>query len=187
MNENRRLNCFISIMPAINIKLNGNKITNMKVTSGIRQGCTGSTTLFKLVTFIIIKEIKNYNHGFRNRKYFITALFFADDGLLMAETKTEAEQMITKLNNIASECGLEVNKLKSHVLVFNRRENFDEIKNIKTVESLKYLGVIINNQKDCFTVHKENLINKAQKLANLMPAVTRRSSNRLLIGKTFWK
>ena len=169
------------------LNLNGQNITNMKITSGIRQGCTGSTTLFKLVTFIIIKAIKNYNHGFRNRKYFIPALFFADDGLIMSETKTEAEKMISKLNNIASECGLEVNKLKSHVLVFNKKENFDKIANIETVESLKYLGVTISNQNDCFTLHKENLINKAQKVANLMPAVISRSSNRLLVGKTFWK
>lgn len=159
----------------------------MKISSGIRQGCTGSTTLFKLVTFIIIREIKNFNHGFRNRKYFIPALFFADDGLLMAETKIEAEKMISKLNSIASECGLEVNKIKSHVLVFNKKENFNEIGNIETVESLKYLGVTISNHNDCFTVHKEYLINKAQKLANLMPAVIGRSSNRLLVGKTFWK
>ena len=169
------------------LNLNGKKITNMKITSGIRQGCTGSTTLFKLVTFIIIKAIKSFNHGFRNRKHFIPALFFADDGLLMAESKIEAEKMITKLNNIASECGLEVNELKSHVLVFNKKENFDKIANIKIVESLKYLGVTINNQSDCFATHKENLINKAQKLANLMPAVISRSSNRLLVGKTFWK
>ena len=34
----------------------GENEENVNITSGIKQGCTGSTTLFKLITYEIIKE-----------------------------------------------------------------------------------------------------------------------------------
>ena len=49
----------------------------IKVTSGIRQGCTGSTVLFKIVTsYIIMQELTATRLGFRNRKLFLPLLFF---------------------------------------------------------------------------------------------------------------
>ena len=41
--------------------------------------------------------------------------------------------------------------------------------------------------KDIFSQHKEYLKNRATQLANILPAVSHRSSNKLLIGKTYWK
>ena len=137
--------------------------------------------------YIIIREIKSAGFGFRNNKFYLPALFFADDGLLLATSVEEANNLIKVLHGIALKCGLEINNLKSEVIVFNQKENFNEIQNISVSESFKYLGVLINNKKDCFSLQKELIINKAQKLANLMPAVIYRSSNRLLVGKTFWK
>ena len=46
---------------------------------------------------------------------------------------------------------------------------------------------MITNNKDCFRLQKEKIIEKANKMANLVPAIIHRSSNKLLIGKTFWK
>ena len=54
----------------------------INITSGIRQGCTGSTTLFKLLTYIITSKIEEKGKGFMNEMFKISALFYADDGML---------------------------------------------------------------------------------------------------------
>ncbi len=56
--------------------------TEVQIRSGIRQGCTGSTTLFKSITYIIMQELEQSKNGFSNKKFNTNSLFFADDGLL---------------------------------------------------------------------------------------------------------
>ena len=82
------------------IFINNEKIANIKITSGIRQGCNGSTTLFKLVTFIIITELKKSGIGFQSGDHKIPALFFADDGLLLTKNKKETEELLGILHRV---------------------------------------------------------------------------------------
>ena len=143
--------------------------------------------MFKLVTYIIIKHLRKSNLGFRNSTFHIPLLFFADDGLILTNSVKEAKTLIKELHDISTKCGLEINKLKSHILIFNKKQELDQIENIEVVDSIKYLGVKICANKDCFLQQKEEMINKANRLANLLPAIIYKSTNRLLIGKTFWK
>ena len=46
-------------------------------------------------------------------------LFYVDDGLLLAISCGEAEDMIQMVIEVAGECGLNLNKVKSNVLLFN--------------------------------------------------------------------
>lgn len=62
--------------------------------SGIHQGCTASTTLFKLVTFKIIKE--ELNKGFKNEFKISSLFFYADDGMLLTTSTKEAEEVVDK-------------------------------------------------------------------------------------------
>ena len=41
------------------VKIGNLKKIKIEVTSGIRQGCTASTTLFKMVTYKIMEKIQN--------------------------------------------------------------------------------------------------------------------------------
>ena len=52
---------------------------------------------------------------------------------------------------------------------------------------MNYLGVTVQNKKDCFKLHKEECLNKARHRSNLMPAVIAKSCNKILIGKAYWK
>ena len=54
-------------------------------------------------------------------------------------------------------------------------------------DCIKYLGIKICNKKDCLSEQKNEILNKAHKFSNLLPAIIYKSSNRLLIGKVFWK
>ena len=49
----------------------------------------------------------------------LPVLFSADDGLLLARSCGEAEDMIQMVIEVAGECGLNINKGKSNVLLFN--------------------------------------------------------------------
>ena len=100
---------------------------------------------------------------------------------------TEAKANIRSLIKICKECGLEINKEKSKFMIFNQKNQPSHIEEIEVVKSLKYLGVTITNKRDCFKEHRENTIDKAQRLANLTYSVMARSCNKMLIGKTFWK
>ena len=55
---------------------------------------------------------------YRNDDFFVAVLFNAD-GLLLARSCGEAEDMIQRVTEVAGECGLNINKGKSNALLFN--------------------------------------------------------------------
>ena len=169
------------------IELGIGEEVEIEITSGIRQGCTISTTLFKLVTFRIIEELERLGKGFKDEKFRIDSLFFADDGMLLTNSVEDAEEVIIRMEEVGRSFGLEINKGKSNIIIFNLKEKPGEIGNILVKEEITYLGIIINDRRNCFQVHKRKMIEKARKLANLTYSIIGRSCARLLIGKTYWK
>ena len=49
------------------------------------------------------------------------------------------------------------------------------------------LRIKINEGKNCFRDHKNDKIINARQHSNLIMSVISRSSNKLMVGKTFWK
>ena len=86
----------------------------MSVSSGIKQGCTGSTSLLKLITCLIITLIVEEGKGFKNVLVKIVVLFFADDVLVIAENQENVEFNIRKVIDIGRECGLDINRGQKH-------------------------------------------------------------------------
>ena len=105
----------------------------------------------------------------------------------MAETKENATKNLKILKRVSESFGLKINKEKSKILVFNSKEDIKEIEGIQVVEKIKYLGIIIDNKKELFQSHKEEVIKKATFYSNMMYHVTGKSVNRMLVGKTYWK
>ena len=101
---------------------NGKLVGETEVTSGIRQGCTGTPQLFVMVVNIVINSIIESKLGYRDEKFYIPVLFYADDGLLPARSCEEAEEMIRMVVEVAGECGLCIHKGKSSVLLYNCSE-----------------------------------------------------------------
>lgn len=161
--------------------------TEIPITSGIRQGCTGSTTLFKMITYRIMQSLDKLNKGYRDTHFKISSLFFADDGLILATSVQDAEVMIDTLINSAEHCGLSINIAKSKIIVFNMKDQPRSIRNIQVNDEIKYLGVLINNTKNCFNNQKEKMLNTAREMSNLTYPVIANCCNKVMIGKTFWK
>ena len=169
------------------LMMNGRQVGEVEVRSGIRQGCTLSPLLFILVVNYIIDEMVELRDGFKNEKMFIPVLFFADDGLLISQNEYELGRMIGRLVEAAEKVGLMVNKEKSSVIIFNLEKKPKLIRGIEVTDKIKYLGVTVNNSRDCFREHKMKTLEKAKRLANMTYSVIARSCNKLLIGKTYWK
>ena len=169
------------------INLNNNTSEEIPVTSGIRQSCTGSTVLFKIITYIIIQIMQATSLGFRNEQFYIPMLFFADDGLILSKSEQEMKTMLKEISNVSKACGLDINKNKSAIIIYNLKDQITEIEGLSVKESLKYLGLSIGNKRNLFSKQKKDMITKAQKMANMTYGIIGKSCNRLMIGKVYWK
>lgn len=162
------------------------KNVEIPITSGIRQGCTGSTTLFKLITYKILERMEN-ERGFIDDMFRLIVLYFADDGLILSNSVEDANRNVEMITGVSREYGLEINKDKSNTIIFGMKNQPVDIKGIKVVKEIKYLGVTINGGRDCFKKQKELMIEKANRLANQTYPIIAKSCNKIMIGKVFWK
>ena len=103
------------------------------VTSGIRQGCTGSSALFKHITYMIMNELDQKGRGYKDEN-------FAEDALLLSHSLEEARENLEITTNTSREFGLEINREKSNILIFNMKEQPDELMGIQVVPSIKTSG-----------------------------------------------
>ena len=165
----------------------GDVMKKIDVTSGIRLGCTGSSVLFKLITYMIMNELDQKGRGYKDENFALKSLFFADDALLLSHSLEEARENLEIITNTSREFGLEINREKSNILIFNMKEQPDELMGIQVVQSIKYLGIEIDNKRNYFKTQREKIIQKARKMVNLTHCVIEKSCNKLLIGKTYWK
>lgn len=169
------------------LQLNEEVRSEMAVTSGIKQGCTGSTTIFKLITYILIEQLNKTGVGYKDESFHINTLFYADDGLNLAQSVEDAQKSIEIITKLVGENGLQINQSKSNIIIYNMKERPREIAGIKVVNKIKYLGITVVDQKDCFKKQKEEILIKANNLANQIPSILAKSCHKMIIGKHFWK
>ena len=156
-------------------------------TSGIRQGCTLSTTLFKLITYKIIQSMDRKIRGYSTDRITLRTLFYADDGLLFSTTFKGAKNDIEVMEKECGKYGLEINREKSNIMIFNSKEKPDKIGDIQVVKKIKYLGVEVTDEKDLFKLHRKEKLEKIEVLTNMTHGIIKKSCNRLIIGKAYLK
>ncbi|KAL4084839.1 hypothetical protein QTP88_027723 [Uroleucon formosanum] len=122
-----------------------------EVKSGLKQGDALSPALFNLALEKIIKDTND------DRRMEISneqvKLAYADDIVLMGETKEEIINSTYKLINASKGMGLHVNEGKTKYMVVSRTPpNIDSIVvdnyKFEKVDNFKYLGININNKND---------------------------------------
>lgn len=98
-------------------------VVQITVRNGIRQqGCHGSTTLLKLIAFMILNGLEETEDGYQAERIKINTMVFADDGLQMSKSLEEAKRNVRKVTDISKEWRLEISKDKSNFTVQCRRE-----------------------------------------------------------------
>ena len=106
----------------------GDREENIKIGSGIKQGCTASTVFFKLITYEIMKEIEEKGEKFELEDININSLFFADDSILIAKTIEATKKNLEIIKNISKKFGLIVNEKKSKIMIFKNRGKIRRVK-----------------------------------------------------------
>ena len=86
---------------------------NMEITSGIRQGCTCSSVMFKMVTFAIMRKLEQTSDGFSDKHFKINSLYFADDALIMEHSIEKMKMTQKTVAETSAIFGLNLNKKKS--------------------------------------------------------------------------
>ena len=157
----------------------GDMMKIIDVTSGVRQGCTGSSVLFKLITYMIMimNELDQKGRGYKDENFTLKSLFFADDALLLFHSLEETRGNLEIITGTSKKFGLEINKEKNNIL--NMKEQPNELMGIQVVQSIKYLGIEIDNKRNYFKTQREKIIQKARKMANLIHCVIEKSCNKM--------
>ena len=84
----------------------------IEVTSGIRQGCSISTLLFKMVTFTIIEELNKSVPAYETGKYKGNSLWLANDAVLIANSEETLKKAFDVLESEGRKNGLELSEEK---------------------------------------------------------------------------
>jgi len=71
---------------------------------------------------------------------------------MIVSSVEEAEEVINKVGDIGQECGLEINKHKSKIIIFNMKDKPENIADINVRDRLKYLGILVNENRNCFRI-----------------------------------
>ncbi len=167
---------------------------------GLKQGCVLSPILFSLYVRELSNRLLASGVGVNTPGVRIPGLFFADDIVLMADTKAGLQRLLDIAGEFADERGLKFNGKKSGVLT-NDTENIatwtiqqkiltngqeQEIR-IEQQQEYKYLGVTVSLQGRMFRLHGANIVTKAKQLSGVTIDEARHSLNKVFVGKTVWK
>ena len=115
------------------------------------------------------------------------SIFFADDSILLAKTLEVARRNLKIVAEVSRAFGLEINESKSKILIYRKgrqkkEDRIKEVEGIEVVESVKYLGIEISDGRDIFKKHKEEIIKKAEAMANLTFWTIGTSCHKVLMG-----
>ena len=141
--------------------LNNEKLTDIKISSGIRQGCNLSALLLILITYKIIESIQKLNYGYEEGDINISSLFYMDDGLIFTKNEYHMSTLINRLEFICLKYGLKLNKNKCKIMIINDNNVDNSLYDIEIVNQIKYLGILIDNNKNCFQSQKNKIFQNA--------------------------
>ena len=130
------------------IRLSEGLLQPILTTIGLKQGCGISPLLFNL----FINQVENIFDescdpvSLGDQK--VNALLWADDLLILSKTSSGLQKAIDRTNSFYSELGLDMNKKKTKVMIFNLRgiKITDQIYTvggfpIEIVDTYQYLGI----------------------------------------------
>ncbi|KAE9531258.1 hypothetical protein AGLY_010464 [Aphis glycines] len=129
---------------------------------GLRQGDALSPTLFNLGLEKVIRE--SYEERIMEVIGEETVLAYADDIVLLGNTREEVTRSVSKLIKASKIMGLCINEEKIKLMILSRR-NLDQSNlkvgsmNFEKVDNFKYLGVNINSSNNMQREIKEKISN----------------------------
>ena len=150
------------------IRMNTKVTKPLKTYKGVRQGCVLSPHLFNIfindLPGIFDDSCRPVENGNKN----LSCLMFADDIVLLAESKEGLQTCLNKLEGYAKDWKMTVNKKKTKVMIIQNRGKMPAIdityegQRLEVVDNYKYLGTIVS-RTGSFKLNEVYLKNKGLK------------------------
>ncbi|KAL9699557.1 hypothetical protein quinque_002998 [Culex quinquefasciatus] len=163
---------------------------------GIKQGCPLSPVLFDLILEFVLRKVEfDLNGGFvldqHRRISFPLVLVYADDVLILANSSSSLDLLVTAMQNRLKEVNLNANPDKSKVLI--RSPGGDVPANItlggtvyELAKELTYLGITITD-KLCRAKTLRSRCQKAVKASKMVMQFARENKPTPEIGKMLYE
>ena len=133
------------------VLVDGEQTEMFELNTGLRQGCVLSPVLFSFFINGLAREIKEKTQGVRVGDRQVRLLLYADDIVLLAETRRDLQNMLNIVTSYSKKWRFRVNpkKGKSEVMLFGRKPRKTKTARkwwlagveIQETDSYKYLGV----------------------------------------------
>ena len=150
----------------------GNRITDFfYYTKGVRQWCPLSPILFNIYVNEIFNIMNSNNSSdiTLDNDNKINALMYADDLIIISDSKEGLQKQMDKLNSFCTKWKLDVNIKKTKIMVFNRGNRLINAQfyinntQIENVKKFKYLGFTIFANNCSFTPTIDDLSIRANR------------------------
>ena len=147
------------------IKLSGHLSNKIKISKGTEQGHPLSPDLFKIFLNDLSKKLDHEDCP-ELSKILISHLLWADDLILLSLSPETCRKQLDTLGQYCNEWGIEVNELKTQVMVLgaNNRTNHLKFnllrKELKIVDTYCYLGIVVHKSGE-FRTAQNTLKTKA--------------------------
>ena len=160
----------------------------IEVTGGIRQGCSISTLLFKLVTFTMIEDLRNQAEKYKIRKYEDNSLWLADDATIIAKDEDTLVKTLKILEETGRKNGLELSEEKTKIMKIRGPGEGKMVGRFKVEKEARYLGIQIGGRgRNIFDAENKICLKKAEKKANGVMSQIKKSADKVIVGKAIWK
>ena len=137
------------------VRHNGEISESISINQGVRQGCVASPHLFVLYTEMIMRSIDDMEGIKMGGGHVINNLRYADDTVIIAESKNQLQQLIDTVVEESEAKGLFLNSAKSFTMVFSKSEVGHTCKitvhgnTLEQVDRFVYLGSLFTSDGRC--------------------------------------
>uniref|UniRef100_A0A8D8M2B6 Craniofacial development protein 2 n=1 Tax=Cacopsylla melanoneura TaxID=428564 RepID=A0A8D8M2B6_9HEMI len=137
------------------VKVDEDLSEDIMILRGVRQGCVLSPLLFNTYSEAIFQETltEHMTKGIKIDNDTVNNIRYADDTVMLAESKDDLQQLVNNLNMKCREYGLKMNLKKTKIMLIsktldnNLNLTIDGIP-LEKVSSYKYLGTWLNENND---------------------------------------
>src|SRR5271154_5540340 len=169
---------------------NGIITGSIRVTQGLKQGCPLSPLLFALYLVLLTSSLEKSGKGFSVGNAKIPGLAYADDIVLLADSKEDMSHMLKECSDYADNSKLKYNIAKSQCLVFGDSQGdqfFLQGEEMEFVKEYKYLGITITNTTEYLDTYKKLLAKKIQVSLGIIMRRAFNSTYRYFEVRLWWK
>ena len=200
---------FLGVMKALydevrcSFKLGEVSSDGEKLSIGLKQGCVLWPILFALYMRELGLNLLSSGKGVTVGNEKIPGLFFADDVVLMGDTREELQDLLKIAGEYWNKWRLEFSEEKSQVMTLGQKsrpgykwnigefklpEGWEKLIRIGEVEDYEYLGVRIKaTGQGMFSHHIEKIKQKVNRTKGMIKLTATNSFNKVFTGRVLWE